>query len=166
MSGVLGPASMPSTSAASFANNINNTISATSVTSLLPSPRDLFTLPFRALNQAETFAFSTVPRHIARLTGLNDISLSFWGGEASAIGDTGLRGDAMAAAAANTAGEGVAQAVGYGDNWYVAELMQTMRKVGGFFGYLTSIWSFACLVEVSTGLICSVLRAWLTIPRP
>lgn len=56
----------------------------------------------------------------------------------------------MAAAAATTAGEGAAQAVGYGDSWYVAELMQTMRKVGGFFGYLTSIWSFACLVEVST----------------
>lgn len=141
---------MPSTSATSFANNINNTVSATSVTSLLPSPRDLFTLPFRALNQAETFAFSTVPRHIARLTGINDIGTSFWSGGASAIGDAGLRGDAMAPAAANTAGEGVAQAVGYGDSWYMAELMQTMRKVGGFFGYLTSIWSFACLVEVST----------------
>lgn len=141
---------MPSTSATSLANNINNTISATSVTSLLPSPRDLFTLPFRALNQAETFAFSTIPRHIARLTGLNDIATGFWSGGASAIGDAGLRGDAMSAAAANTAGEGVAQAVGYGDSWYVAELMQTMRKVGGFFGYLTSIWSFACLVEVSS----------------
>lgn len=149
MSGVLGPASMPSTSATSLANNINNTISATSVSSLLPSPRDLFTLPFRALNQVETFAFSTVPRRIARLTGLTDITAGFWSGGASAIGDAGLRGDAMAAAAANTAGEGVAQAVGYGDSWYVAELMQTMRKVGGFFGYLTSIWSFACLVEVS-----------------
>jgi hypothetical protein len=142
---------MPSTSATSLANNINNTVSATSVTSLLPSPRDLFTLPFRALNQAETFAFSTVPRHIAQLVGINDISVSFWSGGASAIGETGLGGDAVAAAA-NTAGEGVAQAAGYGDSWYVAELMQTMRKVGGFFGYLTSIWSFACLVEVSASL--------------
>jgi hypothetical protein len=157
---------MPSTSAASLANNINDTVSATSVTSLLPSPRDLFTLPFRALNQAETFAFSTVPRHIARLTGLNDISMSFWSRGASAIGETGLGGDAMAAAAANTAGEGVAQAAGYGDSWYVAELMQTMRKVGGFFGYLTSIWSFACLVEVSTAWIYPELWALLRLSRP
>jgi hypothetical protein len=155
---------MPSTSAASLANNINNTVSATSVSSLLPSPRDLFTLPFRALNQAETFAFSTVPRHIARLTGLNDISVSFWSGGPHAIGETGLRGDAMAAA--NTAGEGVAQAVGYGDSWYVAELTQTMRKVGGFFAYLTSIWSFACLVEVSTNPEYLDLRALLRISRP
>lgn len=158
---------MPNTSATPLTNNINNTVSATSVTSLLPSPRDLFTLPFRALNQAETFAFSTVPRHIARLTGLNGITTGFWSGGASAIGDAGLRGDAMAAtAAANTAGEGVAQAVGYGDSWYVAELMQTMRKVGGFFGYLTSIWSFACLVEVISVFMSPERWALLRSRRP
>ncbi|KAJ5159502.1 uncharacterized protein N7482_006506 [Penicillium canariense] len=152
MSGVLGPASMPSTSAVSFAKNLNNTVSATSATSLLPSPRDLLSLPLRALNQAETLAFSTIPRHIARLTGLNDIRISFWSGGAAVTGESALGGGAMTAA--NAAGEGVAQGAGYGDSWYVAELLQTMRKVGGFFGYLTSVWSFACLVEVSA------VRTW------
>lgn len=73
--------------------------------------------------------------------------MSLWSGAATPAGNTGLAGDAVAA---GVAGEGVAQAMGQGDSWFVTEFLQTMRKVGGFFGYLTSIWSFACLVEVSS----------------
>ncbi|KAJ5690755.1 hypothetical protein N7462_005147 [Penicillium macrosclerotiorum] len=108
MTGVLGPSSMPSTSAAPFAQNINNTVSATSVTALIPSPRELFTLPFRVLNQAENFAFNTIPRHIARLAGVHDLTMSLWSGRAPAAGEPGLAGHAVAAAsqaAANAAGE-------------------------------------------------------------
>ncbi|KAJ5313364.1 GPI-anchored CFEM domain protein B [Penicillium atrosanguineum] len=142
MSGVVGPSAMPSTSA-SLAQAINNTVSATSGNSILPSsPLELLTLPFRALQRAETFAFSTVPRHVARLAGIEDVTVNLWSGPASTASDTGMAGEA-AAATANMARE----AVGYGDSWYVTEFLQTMRKVGGFFGYLTSVWAFACLVE-------------------
>ncbi|KAJ5584901.1 uncharacterized protein N7459_004701 [Penicillium hispanicum] len=151
MSSVMSPSAMPSTSAAPVIHNLSSPISVTSGSTLLPySPRDLLSLPLRALHHAEIFAFSTVPRHVARMAGIEDFSLNIWGGAAPTAGETGLPGDAVAAAsqaAAGMAGEGVAQVVGQGDNWYMAEFMHTMRKVGGFFGYLTSIWSFACLVE-------------------
>lgn len=158
MSGIVDPSAMPSTPAETLVQNVSATVSATSgnTFSLLPSsPLDLLTLPIRVMHRAETFAFSTVPRHVARLTGLENVSLSLWGG-ATTAGDTGLAGDAIAAAsqATGVAGEGVAQAMGQGDSWYVTEFLQTMRKVGGFFGYLTSIWSFACLVEVSAVCPC------------
>lgn len=157
MSGIVDPSAMPSTPAESFVQNVSATVSATSGNSLLPSsPLELLTLPMRVMHRAETFAFSTVPRHVARLAGLENVSMSLWGGPATA-GDTGLAGDAMAAAsqATGVAGEDVAQAMAHGDSWYVTEFLQTMRKVGGFFGYLTSIWSFACLVEVSSVQVIS-----------
>ncbi|KAJ5674459.1 uncharacterized protein N7477_004393 [Penicillium maclennaniae] len=142
MSGGVGPSAMPSTSA-SFAQTINNTVSATSGNSIIPSsPLELLTLPIRAFQRAETFAFSTVPRHVARLAGIEDVTVNLWSGPASTASDTGMAGEA-AAATANMARE----AVGYGDSWYATEFLQTMRKVGGFFGYLTSVWAFACLVE-------------------
>lgn len=81
--------------------------------------------------------------------------MSSWVGTAPMAGDTGLAGDAMAAASQATtgiAGEGVSQAMAQGGSWYT-EVLQGMRKVAGFFGYLTSIWSFACLVEVSAILV-------------
>lgn len=145
MSGAVDPSIMPSTSA-SLAQSINTTVSATSGNWIIPSsPLELLTFPIRALHRAETFAFSTVPRHVARLAGLEDVTVNFWGGPATA-GDTGLAGEAVAATA-NMAREGITQAVGQGNSWYVTEFLQTMRKVGGFFGYLTSVWSFACLIE-------------------
>jgi len=146
MSGVVGPSTMPSTSE-SLAQSINTTVSATSRNSILPSsPLELLTFPIRALHRAETFAFSTVPRHVARLAGLQDVTVNLWNGPAPTASDIGLTGEAVAATA-NMAREGVAQAVGQGDSWYVTEFLQAVRKVGGFFGYLTSVWSFACLVE-------------------
>lgn len=153
MSGVVDPSAMPNTPAESFVQNVSATVTATPENSFLPfSPLELLTLPIRVIHRAETFAFSTVPRHVARLAGLENVGISLWGGTGATAGDTGLAGDAMAAASqatAGVAGEGVAQATAQGDSWYVTEFLQTMRKVGGFFGYLTSIWSFACLMEVS-----------------
>lgn len=152
MSGVIGPSAIPSTSAAPLVQNLSTTISTTSRNSLLPSsPLELLTIPIRALHRAETFAFRTVPRHVARLAGIENISINLWSGAATTTADTGIGGEAVAAAAAaGMSGEGVAQVVGQGDSWYVTEFLRTMQKVGGFFGYLTSIWSFVCLVEVST----------------
>lgn len=150
MSGVVGPSAMPSTSAAPLVQNLSTTVSTTSRISLLPSsPLELLTHPIRALQRAETFAFRTVPRHVARLAGIENISMNLWSGAGTATGNPGLGGAAVAAAA-DMSGEGVAQVVGQGDSWYVTEFLRTMQKVGGFFGYLTSIWSFVCLVEVST----------------
>ncbi|KAF7717554.1 Uncharacterized protein PECH_006593 [Penicillium ucsense] len=144
MSGILEsvPVTGSTATAAAF-NGINDTASFTSVPAFLSYPLNLLALPFRALSHAETFAFNTVPRHIAQLTGLNNINLNLWGGAAPTAGQHGLEGNAVAAAA-GAAGEAAA---GYGDSWFVTESMQTMRKVWGFFGYLTSIWSFACLIE-------------------
>lgn len=154
MSAVVGPEAMPSRSAGSLVQNLSTTVPTTSGTSLLPSsPLELLTLPIRILHRAETFAFNTVPRHVARLTGMEDIGMNLWGGVAPGPPGTGLADDAVTTAsqaAAGLADEGVAQAMGQGDSWYVTEFLQTMRKVGGFFGYLTSVWSFACLVEVSS----------------
>ncbi|KAJ6095939.1 hypothetical protein N7486_006685 [Penicillium sp. IBT 16267x] len=144
MSGVLGPASMPSTSPASVVQAINSTISQTSGHTLFPSPRELLSLPLRALHHAETFAFSTVPQHIARIAGIDDISLNLWPNAAPVAGQD-IAQEAMNAAAEIAAG--APEVVEQVENWYLAELTSTMRKVGGFFGYLTSIWSFACLVE-------------------
>lgn len=83
-----------------------------------------------------------------------------WAGAAPMAGDTGLAGGAMAASSQATtgmAGEGVAQAMAQGGSWYT-ELLHGMRKVAGFFGYLTSIWSFACLVEVSAVLASAIWK--------
>ncbi|KAJ5953251.1 hypothetical protein N7454_000147 [Penicillium verhagenii] len=144
MSGVLGPESMPSTSPASVVQAINSTISQASGNTLLPSPRELLSLPLRALHHAETFAFNTVPQHIARLAGIENISLNLWPTAAPEAGQN-IAHDALHAAAEIAAG--APEVVEQVENWYLAELTSTMRKVGGFFGYLTSIWSFACLVE-------------------
>jgi hypothetical protein len=46
------------------------------------------------------------------------------------------------------AGNDFADAAGQESGYYIAEFLGAMKKLGGFFGYLTSLWSFACLVEV------------------
>ena len=151
MSSVLSPAMVPSTTNVSIAQNISATASATPGSNFLPtSPLDLIMFPLRVLNQAETFAFNTVPRHLLRAMGIENIEMNFWGGAATAAGDAGLAGDA-AQAAANTAGGGV-QAAAFSDSWYVGEFLSAVKEIGGFFGYMTSVWSFACLVEVNKRL--------------
>ncbi|KAJ5811385.1 hypothetical protein N7474_007686 [Penicillium riverlandense] len=148
MSGIIGPATSPSTSAAPLMHQLNATASGYS---LLPSSaRDVVLFPLRVLYRAETFAFRTVPRSIARLSGLENLSTSLWGGAAATVGETGLADGAAAAAtrgAADIVGEGVADAVARGEGFHFSDLLQTMRKLGGFFSYLTSLWSFACLIE-------------------
>jgi hypothetical protein len=149
MSGVIGPSTSPSTSAAPLVHQLNATASGYS---LLPSSaRAVVLFPLRVLYRAETLAFRTVPRNIARLAGLENLSTSLWGGAAATVGETGLADGAAAAArgAADMAGEGVGDAVARGGGFHFSDLLQTMRKLGGFFSYLTSLWSFACLIEVS-----------------
>lgn len=160
MAGIVASSSIPSTSAAPLMQTLNDTVSATAGNTPLStsaSASGLLSLPLRALHEAENLAFSTVPRQIVRLTGLENFGLNIWGGAAPAAAETTVAADAVVAAsqaAANMAGDGAAQAVAEGDSWYVTEFLHTMRKVGGFFGYLTSIWSFACLVEVSSSHPC------------
>ncbi|KAJ5200700.1 hypothetical protein N7472_005904 [Penicillium cf. griseofulvum] len=45
------------------------------------------------------------------------------------------------------AGNELADVAGQESGYYIAEFLGAMKKLGGFFGYLTSLWSFACLVE-------------------
>lgn len=149
MSGVLDPTVVPTASSV-VAGKLNTTVTTTSSLALLPSPRDLFLLPIRAFQHAETFAFNTVPRHIGRMVGVGDINLNLWPAPAPSVADGSAVAEAMGVATeavAGTAG-GVAQAATQAESWYLTEFMNTMRKVGGFFGYLTSVWSMACLVEV------------------
>lgn len=158
MTAVVCPSPIPSTSAAPLVQSLTDTISATTGnTPLSTSARGLLSLPFRVLQEAENLALSTVPRQIVRLAGLDGLGLNIWSDAAPTAGETTVAADAVVAAsqaAANMAGEGAARAAAEGGSWYLTEFFQTVRKVGGFFGYLTSIWSFACLVEVSGGCLC------------
>ncbi|KAJ6129172.1 hypothetical protein N7512_001952 [Penicillium capsulatum] len=151
MTAAVDPSAVPTTSAVPLMQSLNETISATTGDSpVSTSARGLLSLPFRALHEVENLAFVTVPHQIVRLTGLGQLGLNFWSGPAATTGETTVAADAVVAAsqaAANMAGEGAAQAVAEGDSWYLTEFLRTMHKVGGFFGYLTSVWSFACLVE-------------------
>ncbi|KAJ5097978.1 hypothetical protein N7532_004979 [Penicillium argentinense] len=145
MSSVPGPAEMPSATSTSLAQNISTTLSSNSGFSFLPAfPLELITAPLRVLNQAETFAFSTVPRHLLRLAGIENIEMNFWGVASPAAGDPGLAGDAMGAAADMAGG---AHAATVGDSWYLSEFLMAAKKIGGFIGWLTSMWSFTCLME-------------------
>ncbi|KAJ6164742.1 hypothetical protein N7470_003414 [Penicillium chermesinum] len=83
------------------------------------------------------------------MVGMGDINLNLWPTPAAAMTEGGAAVEAIAAASeavADTQG-GVAEVAAQADGWYLTEFMNTMRKVGGFFGYLTSVWSMACLVE-------------------
>lgn len=158
MTAAVSSSTITSTSPTPLISNLTRTIPATTgTTPLSTSARGLLSLPFRALQEAENLAFGTIPRQIVRLTGLGSLGFNIWSDTAPTTGETTVAADAVVAAsqaAANMAGGGAVQAVAEGDSWYLTELFHTMRKVGGFFGYLTSIWSFACLVEVSGDCPC------------
>lgn len=158
MTAIISPSPIPSTSTAPLVQSLTDTISATAGnTPLSTSALGLLSVPFRALQEAENLALSTVSRQVVRLTGLGGLGLNIWRDAAPTAEETTVAADAVVAAsqaAANMAGGGAAQAAAEGGSWYLTEFFQTMRKVGGFFGYLTSIWSFACLVEVSCGCPC------------
>lgn len=144
MSSDVGPSIMPSTSPASLTQQLNATTSATVSDSLLyTAPRALLSFPLRTLYSAETFAFRTVPRNIAKLVGLQ--------GAASAAGGTGLTGHGVAGAThagVDSAVEGLADTVAQGGSSHLSNILHTVSKLGGFFSYLTSGWSLACLALV------------------
>ncbi|KAL3479322.1 hypothetical protein BJX99DRAFT_76747 [Aspergillus californicus] len=128
-------------------------VPATTNTSVSPSSlppmnsfsisRDLLSLPLRGLQRAESFAFSFIPRRVARLVGIQDIATNLW----SAPG-AGPERDVMAAAtqtAGDVAREAVMEAAAQPDTGFqFIDFLQAAVKFSGFFSYLTSRWSLAC----------------------
>lgn len=143
MSSEIGPSIIPSAPPPQL---LDATTSATPGNlSLSASPRTLLLFPLRALYRAETFVFRTVPQSIARFVGIQS---------ATSAARTGFTGDGVAAAthaAAHTPVEGLADTMGQEGGSYLSNILHTMRKLGGFFSYLTSGWSLACLALVRYG---------------
>jgi hypothetical protein len=143
MSGIVEPSTIASTSA-SLLQQLNTPTPSPATSSLSSLPLQLLTSPLRAFQHAETFALRTVPLTFVRITGINTL----WKG----VGSTAGTGSAAAThATADMAGSGFADVAGQDGSYYIAEFLAALKKLGGFFGYLTSLWSFACLVEVSSG---------------
>ena len=142
MSGVVEPSSIPKSTAA-LLQHLNRT-SSPEISPLSSLPHQLLTSPLRAFQHAETFAFRTVPRTFARITGIKAFGQTIWDGSGSTTGASGAAATHAAEMAANEFADTASQESGY----YIAEFLGAMKKLGGFFGYLTSLWSFACLVEV------------------
>lgn len=131
-------ASAAAASSAGFSQYANTSISL---------PRELLGLPLRALYRVESFTFNTLPRHFARLTGLEDIASHIWGRALR----TGLfDGDTATAATQTTinAGGGVAEAAAQETGVTFADIFDAIRSFGGFFSYVTSRWFFACFAVV------------------
>ncbi|CAI7658390.1 unnamed protein product [Penicillium discolor] len=142
MSSIVEPSTIPTTSSTALLEHLNTTISP-DTSSLSSLPHQLLTSPLRAFQHAETFALRTVPQTLARITGIKVLGQTIRGGAGSAAGASGT----AATHAADMAGNEFADAAGQQSGYYIAEFLGAMKKLGGFFGYLTSLWSFACLVE-------------------
>ncbi|KAJ5515956.1 hypothetical protein N7527_007516 [Penicillium freii] len=142
MSSIVEPSTIPTTSSTALLQQLDTTISS-DTSSLSSLPHQLLTSPLRAFQHAETFALRTVPQTLARITGIKALGQTIWGGAGSAAGASGT----AATHAADMAGNEFADAAGQQSGYYIAEFLGAMKKLGGFFGYLTSLWSFACLVE-------------------
>jgi hypothetical protein len=143
MSSVVEPSTIPTSSSTTLLQQLNTTISP-DISSLSSLPHQLLTSPLRAFQHAETFALRTVPQTLARITGIKALGQTIRSGAGSAAGVSGT----AATHAADMAGNEFADAAGQQSGYYIAEFLGAMKKLGGFFGYLTSLWSFACLVEV------------------
>ncbi|CRG83901.1 hypothetical protein PISL3812_01257 [Talaromyces islandicus] len=106
------------------------------------SPLALLKLPIHAIRKAESFAFTTFPQNVARLTSLGGLVNNGAGGEGDAVTA------AVMAAATNTgadyASEGMAEAVMAEGSLNITDIFQAMRRFSGFFSYMTSRWSLAC----------------------
>lgn len=111
-------------------------------------PRELLVSPLRALYKIETFTFFTLPRQTARLLGLDGMAAQLW---SRTLGTGFSEGDATSQVAANA---GTAAEDG-GINF--ADVFETLRKLGGFFTYITSRWSLACFTVVCS-FVCAVFR--------
>lgn len=143
MSSIVEPSTIPTTSSTALLEHLNTTISP-DTSSLSSLPHQLLTSPLRAFQHAETFALRTVPQTLARITGIKALGQTIRSGAGSAAGASGT----AATHAADMPGNEFADAAGQQSGYYIAEILGAMKKLGGFFGYLTSLWSFACLVEV------------------
>ncbi|KAG0153669.1 hypothetical protein PDIDSM_2323 [Penicillium digitatum] len=142
MSGIAGPSTIPTTSSTALLQHLN-TILSPNPSSFSSLPHQLLSSPLRALQHAETFALRTVPQTLARFPGIKAFGQTIQSGAGSAA-----RVSSTAAThAADMAGNGFADAAGQESGYYIAEFLGAIKKLGGFFGYLTSLWSFACLVE-------------------
>ncbi|GFF24295.1 hypothetical protein IFM58399_00608 [Aspergillus lentulus] len=153
----------PAATASSAAmQSVNSTAITTAQYSLLSSPRELLTLPLRGLRQAESLAFSTIPRQLSRLVGLPDMATRISG---HAPG-TGSEADAVVAATqavAGAAGERMADAAAQTETGvYLTEFLQAMRRFSGFFSYLTSRWSLACF---TVGIILNRITIYASTRR-
>ncbi|KAL2830559.1 hypothetical protein BDW59DRAFT_18533 [Aspergillus cavernicola] len=131
------------------AGSVPVTTDASSLPSSVPSmnvsstPRDLLSLPLRGLQRAETFAFSSIPRRVARFIGIQGMATYFW-----STPGAGPEREVVAAAtqaAGEAAREAVVEAAGQPDtSLHFTDFLQAAIKFSGFFSYLTSRWSLAC----------------------
>lgn len=125
--------------------HLNASANATSYSPWLPSsPRELLKIPLNAVYRAEVLMFVTIPRHVARFVGLDNMVNGLWEG-AAGIGE----GDAVAAAGvANVAAEGATEAGANYAGLNFTDIFHAMRRFSGFFSYMTSRWSLACFSVV------------------
>lgn len=127
---------------------VNEATSGANTKSLLSSSRDVLTFPFRAIYRADKFAFTTLPRRVAKFVGLEGMAsqlmenTSGTGTAAAGTQAADVMGEGMAGAAAATGSE---------TGSYITDLFVTLKRLSGFFSYLTSRWSLACFTVVSCG---------------
>lgn len=136
---------------------VDKATSVASPQSFLSSSRDVLTFPFRAIYRADKFAFTTLPRNIAKFVGLEGIASQLMentsGSGAAAAAGTQASGDGMAGAAAATGSE---------SGSFITDFFITLKRLSGFFSYLTSRWSLACFTVVScgSGVLGSARQVW------
>lgn len=147
------PSAVPAATASiTAAQSLNTTASIAAHSSLSSSSRELLSLPFRGLSQAEAFTFSTVPKQLAKLVGLQDMATRFWG----AASGTGLEPEAVLATqtAADAVRDGVVDTAAQADSsLHFSDILQAVMKFSGFFSYLTSRWSLTCFTVVNTDFL-------------
>ncbi|QKX58133.1 uncharacterized protein TRUGW13939_05254 [Talaromyces rugulosus] len=131
-------ASVPS----SVADPVFSSAAAYNASSSLLSPLTLLKLPLQAIRKAESFAFTTLPQNVARLTGLDGLVNNGAGGEGHAV--TAAVVAAATGTGADHAAEGMAEAVMAEGSLNLTDIFQAMRRFSGFFSYMTSRWSLAC----------------------
>ena len=117
--------------------------------------QDLLTFPLRAFYKVESFAFFTLPKNIIRLSGLEDMAARAWGADffaddiVASQRATAAGAGAASAGAAGDAGDAMTGSAAVGDGGvHLGDVFDTLRKLGGFFSYIASRWSYACFVVV------------------
>ncbi|KAL4863971.1 hypothetical protein BDV12DRAFT_176802 [Aspergillus spectabilis] len=139
--------SVPGAETLSAAANASAVPSSVPSLNLSSTPRDLLSLSLRGLQRAESFAFSFIPRRIARFVGGQDVATHFRntagaGPERNVVAAaTQVAGEAARDAAVEAAAQAAVQA---DTSLHFSDLLQTAIKFSGFFSYLTSRWSLAC----------------------